>query len=86
MPGLSLPEPGGGSKAARGSGTTSDLGQNAGLSTPSPLTGRRKTHHFDWREVLEARGTAVRVRTVVKTAKQQFAAAFQSSAKQGLRE
>ena len=26
-----------------------------GFSTPSPLTGRRKTHHFDWREVLASR-------------------------------
>ena len=42
-------------EARKGSGTTSDLCQSAGLSTPSPLTGRGKTHHFDWREVLGAR-------------------------------
>ena len=38
-------------EARKGSGSAPDLCQSAGLSTPSPPTGRRKTHHFDWREV-----------------------------------
>ena len=41
-------------EARKGSGSASDLGQSASLSTPSPLTGHRKTYHFDWREVLGA--------------------------------
>ena len=73
MPGLSLPELGEGS-------------ESPSISSSSEPGTRHRLGGVSINAALEARGTAVGVKGVVKTTKHQFAAAFQSSAKQGLRE